>query len=139
MTRLWSSFRFVFLIACLEACVSTGPQRLSARKGPDVLQRRVQMWLGVPRDYLEKYWGVAKSTKDMGMGLRYLTYRARGKSKTACAVVFTVDITNTVKGGEWSGDRRSCLRFVKEVPSAEGQQLVETDETQTLIRKLSLK
>ncbi|RYZ55940.1 MAG: hypothetical protein EOP07_13245 [Proteobacteria bacterium] len=70
----------------------------------------------------EKHWGVANNTKDMGLGLRYLSYRpkvAKKKSKDQglCTVIFTVDITGTVKGGQWTGDRSSCLTFVKEVPS----------------------
>lgn len=125
MTKLWSFLRILLALASLQACVSTGPQSLSAKRGPDILQRRVQTWLGMPREYLEKYWGPSKQTKDMGMGLRYLTYKAKGKPKSACAVIFTVDITNTVKGGEWKGDRASCLRFVKEVPRSTGQQLVQ--------------
>lgn len=115
MQKPWLKVLLLMFSLILNACVSTG--ELSARKEPDVLQRRVQMWLGMPRDFLEKYWGVSKNTKDMGMGLRYLTYKSKGKAKSSCAVKFTIDITNTVKGGEWSGDRASCLRFVKEVPS----------------------
>ncbi len=117
MTRPWFAIFCLCSALFLNACVST---QLSAKKPPDVLHRRVQTWLGMPRDFLEKYWGVAKKTQDMGMGLRYLTYKAKGKQ--ACAVTFTVDITNTVKGGEWTGDRASCLRFVKEVPILSGKQ-----------------
>lgn len=122
--RTW--FKIPSLIAFLAAlnlstaCVST---QSVARKEPDIIQRRVQTWLGKPRDFLEKHWGVSKHTKDMGMGLRYLTYRAKGPSKKkACSIVFTVDITNTIKGGGWSGERDSCLRFVKEVPQPNPRQ-----------------
>jgi hypothetical protein len=107
--------------ALLISCVSS-PQTMASKPAPDVLQRRVQTWLGMPRDFLEKHWGVANSTKDMGLGLRYLQYRPKVAKKKAkdpglCTVTFTVDITGTVKGGQWSGDRSSCLGFVKEVPS----------------------
>lgn len=112
----------IFLMpALLISCAST-PQTMAAKSGPDVLQRRVQTWLGMPREFLEKHWGVANNTKDMGLGLRYLSYRPKVAKKKAkeqglCTVIFTVDITGTVKGGQWTGDRSSCLTFVKEVPS----------------------
>lgn len=99
------------------SCVSTAPQSMPARKAPDVLQRRVQTWLGMPREFLEKHWGMASNTKDMGLGLRYLQYRAKVKQKNPCSVTFTVDISGTVRGGQWTGDRSSCLNFVKGVPS----------------------
>lgn len=100
----------------LLSCVSTSDMSLAAHKAPDVLQRRVQTWLGMPREFLEKHWGLANNTQDMGLGLRYLQYRAKAKQKNSCFVTFTVDITGTVRGGQWTGDRSSCLNFVKEVP-----------------------
>ena len=107
-----------FFPVFLSACVSTTPS-LHARKEPDILQRRVHTWLGLPREFLEKHWGIAQITKDMGQGLRYLQYKAKSKrkQKDSCLVVFTVDITGTVRGGQWTGDRGSCLSFVREVPS----------------------
>jgi hypothetical protein len=113
MTRPWLA---VLCLSSAIACSACVPTQLSAKREPDVLHHRVHTWLGMPRDFLEKYWGIAKKTQDMGMGLRYLTYRANGKN--ACSVVFIIDITNTVKGGEWKGDRSSCLRFVKQVPTS---------------------
>ncbi|MBC7661031.1 MAG: hypothetical protein H7249_15140 [Chitinophagaceae bacterium] len=116
----------------LTACVSTG--ELHARNPPDVLQRRVQTWLGMPRDFLEKHWGIAQDTKDMGAGLRYLEYTPKPTSKRekpvpaeVCHVVFTVDITGTVRGGQWSGNRSSCLNFVKEVPQIIPKQILVTN------------
>jgi len=115
MRSLWAVGLFL-LPALLVSCV-TPDMTLQAKKDPDIIQRRVQMWLGLPRDYLEKYWGIASQTKDMGLGLRFLKYTANAKRKDSCSVVFTVDITGMVKGGKWSGDKRSCLYFVKKVPS----------------------
>ncbi len=125
MTKIWYRIPLCLLLCAsfLTACVST---QQSLRAKPDELQRRVATWLGMPRDFLEKYWGVSKQTEDMGMGLRYITYKPRGKKAKNCAVIFTVDITNTVKGGEWRGDRKACLQFVRAVPSlSPGQQLVD--------------
>lgn len=106
------------LIPCLLiSCVSTSDMSMAAHQSPDILQRRVQTWLGMPREFLERHWGLATNIKDMGLGLRYLQYRPKKKQKNPCAVTFTVDITGTVRGGQWTGDRSSCLNFVKEVPS----------------------
>ncbi len=132
MTKLWRLvpvFIFFGLSLTLFSACATPEQSLTAKPSPqDILQRRVATWLGMPREMLEKYWGVAKSTKDMGMGLRYLTYKARGKAKDSCSVIFTIDITNTVKGGNWSGDQAACLRFLREVPPLhQPQQLVTKD------------
>ncbi len=109
----------LILSSLLTSCVTTA-SALQAKKAPDVIQRRVQTWLGLPRDFLEKHWGIASKTEDMGLGLRFLQYKAKSRQKNSCAVVFTVDITGTVRGGQWSGDRTSCLSFVKEVPSSKG-------------------
>ncbi len=129
MTKLWrlvpTFLSIVFFLSFLPGCATT-EESFEAKPSPQlILQRRVATWLGMPREMLEKHWGLAKSTKDMGMGLRYLTYKAKGKTKDVCSVVFTIDITNTVKGGNWSGDNASCLRFLKEVPPIhQPQQLV---------------
>ncbi len=109
------------------SCVSTSPMSMPAQKAPDVLQRRVQTWLGMPREFLEKHWGLASNTKDMGLGLRYLQYRAKAKQKNSCSVTFTVDISGTVRGGQWTGDRSSCLKFVKGVPAEAPQQSLVTN------------
>lgn len=130
MIKPWLTVPLSLALMLLNGCVSTG--QMSAKKAPDPLQRRVQMWLGMPRDYLEKYWGVSKNTKDMGMGLRYLTYRSKGKPKTICSVVFTVDISNTVKGGEWSGHRPACLKFVKAVPSETNTQTLVSNDARII-------
>ena len=126
MIKPWLAVPPCLVFLLLNGCVSTS--HMSAKKAQDPLQRRIQTWLGTSRDYLEKYWGVSKNTKDMGMGLRYLTYRSKGKPNTICSVVFTVDISNTVKGGEWSGHRPSCLRFVKGVPSLANPQNLVSNE-----------
>ena len=117
MRKSWTLGLFLCLFTVLTmACVSTAPVTMAAHTSPDILQRRVQTWLGMPREFLEKHWGTATNTQDMGLGLRYLQYRTKKKQKNPCAVTFTVDITGTVRGGQWTGDRSSCLKFVKEVP-----------------------
>lgn len=115
MAKPWLTVALVVSCILLNACVSIGT--LQAKREPDLIQRRVQLWLGAPREFLEKTWGLAQDKKDMGMGLRYLTYRSKAKTKMSCQVIFTLDITNTVKGGEWSGDRAACLRFIKPRPA----------------------
>lgn len=126
MRKSWTIGLSLFPLL-LTACASTSDMSLAARKVPDVLQHRVQTWLGMPREFLEKHWGVATNIKDMGLGLRYLQYRAKSKQKNACSVTFIIDITGTVKGGQWRGARSSCLNFVKEVPSATPHQSLVTN------------
>ena len=121
MKRPWTAVLCFFLTLVLVGCATT-PTSLAARPPPDELQRRVIAWLGMPRTFLVKYWGLAQKTDDRGAGLRYLQYRSRTKKKDACNVVFTVDITGTVRGGRWTGDREACLGFVKELPTQQIRQ-----------------